>query len=96
MNRKPETFVLVRFTRKSGRIDTTLEAVGNALLKLWALRNTTKTKDCIIFSKTTGQVVYYTEGTGNFPDVQDKDLGNIEKYCPGLLAEIQKQSAEEN
>jgi hypothetical protein len=76
---------LVRFNRKTGRIDTTLEAIGSAQLKMWALCNCTKTKDIIIFNKNNGNCVMYLEGTESFPKVFEEELGNIESYCPGLL-----------
>ena len=84
-----ETFVLVRFTRRTGKIDTTIECLGSARLKMWALHNTTKSKDSIIFNKETGNVVIYVTGTGDFPKVE-KDCGNIEDYCKGLLEEVNK------
>lgn len=80
-----EEHCLVRFNRKSGKVDTTLESLGSAMLRMWALNNCTKTKDIIIFSKKTGNVVMYLEGTETFPKVFEKELGNIESYCPGLL-----------
>ena len=76
---------LVRFSRKSGKIDTTLEALGTAQLKMWALVNCPKTKDIIIFHKETGNCIMYVEGTESFPKVFEEELGNIESYCPGLL-----------
>lgn len=79
-------YYCVRFNRKSGKIDVTLEGLGKAMLNLWALQNTTKkTQDSIVFEKETGDVVSYYEGTGDFPKIIKEDLGNIEKYCPGLL-----------
>lgn len=83
-----DTHCLVRFNRRTGKIDTTLEAVGSAQLKLWALSNCTKTKDIIIFNKTNGNCVMYLEGTGDFPKIFEEELGNIESYCPGLLAVV--------
>ena len=83
------TYCLVRFARKSGKIDTTMEGIGSGMLRLWALQNTTKTKDTIIFEKDTGRVCWYYEGTGNFPKVDFQDLGHIDDYCPGMLAAVQ-------
>lgn len=80
---------LVRFNRRTGKIDTTLEAVGNAQLKMWALMNCTKTKDIIIFHKETGNCVMYLEGTEDYPKIFEEELGNIESYCPGLLEAVQ-------
>lgn len=84
-----KTYCLVRFARKSGKIDTTLEGVGSGLLRMWALQNTTKTKDTIIFEKNTGYVCWYYEGTGDFPKIESDDLGHINDYCDGLLEAIQ-------
>lgn len=82
------TFVLIRFNRKSGKINKSMEGL-EALLELWALSNTTATTDTIIFDKATGEVVFYAEGTRTFPRVMP--LGeneNIEDYCSGLLEAV--------
>ena len=89
-----KTYCLVRFARRTGKIDTTLEGLGSGLLRLWALQNTTKTKDTIIFEKDTGTVCWYYEGTGDFPKIMDykeEPLGNIDDYCPGLLETVQAE-----
>ena len=83
-----DEFCLVRFKRNSGKIDTTLEDIGCASLKLWALTHCPKTKDIIIFNKGNGNVEQYLEGTGDFPRVYEEELGNIDSYCPGLLATV--------
>ena len=80
-----DEFCLVRFSRKSGKIDRTLEATGSAMLTIWAMQNCTKTKDIIIFHKGTGNIECYLEGTDNIPHMFKEELGNIESYCPGLL-----------
>ena len=84
-----EEYVLVRFSKKTGKIDIVMESITKSMLKLWALQNTTKTKDTIIFSEVTGDVVFYAEGTADFPEVKKENLGNIEDYCKGLLAAVQ-------
>ena len=84
-----KTYCLVRFARKSGKIDTSLEGLGTGMLRLWALQNTTKTKDTIIFEKKTGRVCWYYEGTASgFPKIDDVELGHIDDYCPDLLEAI--------
>jgi hypothetical protein len=85
------TYCLVRFARRSGKIDTTLEGLGSGMLRLWALQNTTKTKDTIIFEKDTGKVCWYYEGTGDFPKIDEDNLGHIDDYCPGFLAAMQSE-----
>ena len=80
-----EEYVLVRFSKKTGKIDTLHEGISAAVMKLWALQNTKKTKDTIIFSKETGDVICWVRGTSDFPKVAEDSLGNIEDLCSGLL-----------
>lgn len=76
---------LVRFSKKTGKIDTTIEGLGTALLKLWALNNTTPTKECLILN-CYGQVLFHTVGKKNdFPDVLEPENEHINEYCEGLL-----------
>lgn len=86
-----KTYCLVRFARKSGKIDMTLEGLGSGMLRMWALQNTTKSKDTIIFEKDTGKVCWYYEGTGDFPKIDEEDLGHIDDYCTGMLKAIQAE-----
>ena len=86
-----EEFILVRFNRKSGKIDRTLEEIGCEQLKRWVLDNTPKTKDSIIFSKDTGKVVMYVEGSEKTPNVTTENLGYIDRYCEGLFEAVQDE-----
>ena len=88
-----EKFICLRFGRKSGKIDKSLEGLGCGMLQLWALQNTTKTKDTVIFSAETGKIKMYVEGREGFPEVQkDMENRNIEELCPGILAAVRKDS----
>ena len=91
ITRSLDDFCLVRFSKKTGKIDTTLEAMGCAMLKMWALHNCPKTKDIIIFHKKTGDCILYVEGTEDFPKIFKEELGNIESYCPGILDAINSE-----
>ena len=87
---------LVRFTRRTGKIDKTMVGLGNAIMRLWALQNTTKTKDTIIFNDD-GWVVWYFEGTEDFPKVTEyntKETGfiHIDTFCEGLLEAVREES----
>ena len=80
-----EFYVLFRASKKTGKIDTTMTALGNAMLQLWALQNTTSSKQCLIFERESGKLVYATSGTKDgFPEVRDArkhgDLGICEDY----------------
>lgn len=85
------TYYCVRFSRKTGKIDTTLSGVGRGMIQMWALQNTTaKTKDTIIFDEY-GWVHSYYEGTGDFPKITkygegtEEGVHHIDEFCEGLL-----------
>ena len=78
--RNLEVCVLFRFSKKSGKIDQTMTGVGSAMMQLWALNNTPKTKSCLIFERNSGKCIFATYGTGDFPKVEKGDLGTCEEY----------------
>ena len=80
MNNELSVHVLFRFSKKTGNVDTTMTSLGNAMLQLWALNNTPKTKCCAIVNRDNGEVIFMTLGTGNFPKVRKGNLGNIENF----------------
>lgn len=82
--------VMMRFSRKSGKIDTTMEGLGCGLMKMWALNNTTSTKDTVIFDKEDGTIYGYYEGKKNdMPTIcRDLEGRNIEELCEGILSQI--------
>lgn len=62
--------ILVRFSKKTGKIDTTLEGISSGMLQLWALQNTPKTKACIIVDMDEREVkCEYIGSTSGFPRV---------------------------
>ena len=83
-------YYLVRFNRRTGKIDTTMDAYGKGLLCMWALHNTTKAKDTIIFDEN-GIVAVYYEGTGDFPKaIKGDGVDHIDNYCEGLLEAVKQ------
>ena len=79
-------YYAIRFYKKSGKIDVSLEHdYSAAMLKMWALTNTNaKSKDTVVFD-STGKVHGYYEGTGDYPKVYKTEGEHIDQYCPGLL-----------
>lgn len=66
-----EVHVLFRGSKKTGKIDTQVTALGKAQLNMWALQNTTPSKMCLVFNRRTGELVFHTEGTKDgFPMVR--------------------------
>ena len=79
---------LIRFSKKTGKIDTTMTAIGKGMLKLWALQNTTKTKACVIVDVDERTTVAEYVGTDNgFPAIH-KTEEEFEFNLPGELYEI--------
>ena len=71
MSNALHNYGLVRFTKRTGKIDTTMTAVGKGLIQLWALQNTTKTKASVIIDLTERTVYAEYEGMpSGFPDVR--------------------------
>ena len=82
--------VLFRFSKKTGKIDTTMTGMGSALMQMWALQNTTKTKGCFICERDTGKVVFMTTGTKEgFPKVmKGKDIEELTCEALGMPLEV--------
>lgn len=85
-------FGLVRFSKRTGKIDTTLTAIGCALLKLWALQNTSKTKACVLFDLDEREAVTEFEGTvEGFPEVRENPGDFIFEFPEELIDFISAQ-----
>lgn len=78
--------VLFRVSAKTGKVDTTITGLGCGLLKMWALNNTTKTKQTFVFNRDNGELVYAFDGkTGKVATkTTGKDMGTCEDYGIGL------------
>lgn len=71
--------VCIRASQKTGKVDKVMTGMGTALMKMWALNNTTKTKDTFIFERETGKCVFACRGTDGFPEIAEpKKLGTCE------------------
>lgn len=81
-------FGLVRFSKKTGKIDTTMTALGKGLIQGWALMNTTKTKACTIVDIEERKVVAEYVGTEDgFPEIH-KCEEEFEFNLPDQLFDI--------
>lgn len=88
MENKEIKYYGVMFNRKSGKIVTTLEhAFSSAMLTMYGLNNTTKTRDFVVFN-SEGRIEKYLEG-GDFPKVcKDMEGKHISTLCEGLLEAV--------
>lgn len=84
-------YVLLRFNRRTGKIDTTLTGYSKGMLTMWGLNNTTATKDTVVFDKDSGEICAYLEGKkGDMPKICKDMVGlNVEALCEGILEQLQ-------
>ena len=81
-------FGLIRFSKKTGKIDMTLTGLGKGMIQLWALQNTTKAKACVIADINEHSVVAEYVGTADgFPEVR-KDPDEFEFNLPDELWDV--------
>ena len=82
---------LVRFSKRTGKVDTVLSGTGYAVLNLWGLQNTTKTKETLVFTCDGLLLAHYTGRDSGLPKVEwvSNPSANIESFCPGILATIE-------
>lgn len=84
---------LVRFSKRTGKIDMTMTALGKGLIQLWALQNTTKTKACVIVDIDERKVVSeYVGTTDGFPKWR-KNPDEFEFDLPDELFNIFEEEA---
>lgn len=85
---------LARFSKKTGKVDTVMTAIGQGLIKLWGLQNTTKSKACVIVDIDERRVVLEYVGTADgFPIIHEKP-GDFEFNLPNeLFGEFEKEVA---
>lgn len=84
---------LIRFSKKTGKIDTTMTALGRGVIQLWALQNTTKTKATVIVDIDERTVFSEYIGTADgFPEVR-KDPATFEYELPVELFDILAEEA---
>ena len=72
--------VLFRFSKKTGKIDTTMTSLGSAQMQLWALNNTTKTKATMIIEQETGNVIFMATGTKDGFPMITVNVGHCEEF----------------
>ena len=86
-------FGLVRFIKKSGKIDLTMTALGRAMIEGWALMNTSKTKACVIVDIDERKVVSEYIGTPDgFPIIR-KDPDEFGYDLPEQLFDFFEEEA---
>lgn len=66
-------FGLVRCSKKTGKIDTTMTGLGSGMIKMWALQNTPKNKVTVIVDIDERYVIAEYIGTeSGFPEIHKR------------------------
>ena len=90
---KLHNYGLIRFSKKTGKVDTSMTAIGKGVIQLWALQNTTKTKACVIVDIDERRIVSEYVGTSDgFPDIR-KNHDDFEYGIPEELYDIFAEEA---
>ncbi len=75
-----EIYVLIQSNKKSGKVVNVVTAMGKAMLKMWALKNTSKTRQTFIFERNSGKMVFACNGSADgFPTIaKESELTSCE------------------
>ena len=83
-DRKLQVHVLFRYSKKTGKIDTTLTGLGSALLRMWAMQNTTPSKGTLVINRETGAVILHIVGKKDgFPEI-NSNCGTCDEFGVSL------------
>lgn len=58
-------FVLLRASKKTGKVNKCMTGITPALMKMWGLQNTRKNDITLIIERDTGRIVEVYTGTAN-------------------------------
>ena len=92
--RELHKYGLIRFNKKTGKIDTTMTALGRGMIQLWALQNTMENKATVIVDIDERKAFAEYIGTEDgFPEIR-KDPANFEYDIPEELFNILAEETE--
>ena len=72
---KATVYVLLRSSKKTGKVDTCMTGITKSMMQLWAMQNTTKTKRTLIFDRNTGLCIMDVEGNPDGMPIINKYTG---------------------
>lgn len=88
---------LVRFSMKTGKIDTIMTTIGKGMINLWGLQNTGKTQACIVVDIDERQtIVEYIGSAEGFPEVHTIPDEFAYELSEELLAVFDEEVAKRN
>lgn len=80
-----DRYALVRFNKKTGKIDRTMTAIGKGLLQLWALDNTPKSRASVLMNLDTGDVEAEFIGDDRGLPLIIRDAAEFRFHVPAAL-----------
>lgn len=85
---KMHNYGLARFDKESGKINTSMTAIGRGVIQLWALQNTRENEACVIVDVDERMVfAEYVGADDGLPDVR-KNPEDFEYELPNELYDI--------
>lgn len=72
---KNTVYVMLRSSKKTGRVDKCITGITKGMMQLWAMQNTTKTKRTLIFDRNTGDCIMHVEGNADGLPIINKYTG---------------------
>ena len=92
--RELHKYGLIRLNKTTGKIDTTMTALGRGMIQVWALQNTLNTKATVIVDIAERKVFAEYIGTEDgFPEIR-KDPETFEYNIPDELFDILAEETE--
>ena len=92
--RELHKYGLIRLNKTTGKIDTTMTALGRGMIQVWALQNTLNTKATVIVDIDERKVFAEYIGTEDgFPEIR-KDPETFEYNIPDELFDILAEETE--
>ena len=85
-------YCLLRYSQKTGKVDTTITCISSALLQFRALDSTPKTKETVIVNLDTEEIIFTATGTANGFPVIDKERRSAAEcgITPEFMADMRR------
>lgn len=85
---------LVRFNKRTGKIDKIMTAIGKGMIKLWGLQNTEKGTACIVVDIDERQIIVEYIGTNNgLPEIHTTPDKFVYELSEELLSVFDEEVA---
>lgn len=80
MEKKICVYLLLQYNKKTGKVFKEMDAYGNALMRMWALNNTPKSRNTVIINCETGDCEWLFEGKENDMPTVKQNVGICDDF----------------